>query len=95
MIDLFDEEHAEFERQQQEVQHKITEMLEQNQTSIDSIGTEKMTAKEALQILREQKKVLSKLEEELEKISSQDKENRQLRDKLIGELKSRMQKGEL
>ena len=70
-------------------------MLEQNQTSIDSIGTEKMTAKEALQILREQKKVLSKLEEELEKISSQDKENRQLRDKLIGELKSRMQKGEL
>ena len=95
MIDLFDEEHAEFERQQQEVQHKIKEMLEQNQTSIDSIGTEKMTAKEALQILREQKKVLSKLEEELEKISSQDKGNRQLRDKLIGELKSRMQKGEL
>ena len=48
-----------------------------------------------VQKLREQKKVLSKLEEELEKISSQDKENRQLRDKLIGELKSRMQKGEL
>lgn len=95
MIDLFDEEHNEFVTRQQEIQCKITEALEQNQTSIESIGTEKMTAKEALQLLREQRKVLDKLEAELEEVLSQDKKNRQIRDKIISELKCRMQKGEM
>lgn len=94
MIDLFDDEHTELETRQQEIEQKIKELLEQKQESIEQIGTERVTAKKSLQIIREQNKTLSRLEKELTEIAKIDDKNRKSRDKLIGELKSRMQKGE-
>lgn len=93
-IDFYQDKHTELVKKQQEIEKKIQEVLEQKQTSIEIIGTEKGTAKEILQIIREQKKTLNELREELNKINSIDNENRKIRDSLINELKSRILRGE-
>ena len=93
-IDFYQDKHTELVKKQQEIEQKIQEVLERKQTSIEIIGTEKGTAKEILQIIREQKKTLNELREELNKINSIDNDNRKIRDSLINELKSRILRGE-
>lgn len=94
MIDAIEDDHLVLLRKQEEIGQKIEEVLLQKKESIEKIGTQTVTAKEILQIIREQAGILNKLNEELTKISLIDNENREARDVLIKKMKSRMLRGE-